>query len=80
MTTVADTTRATSVAARGRTATGTVTLARVAAAELVKLRSTRSLLAAAVTTAVLVVGTGAFAAVGVNDPVPYGPAAHTGVA
>ena len=64
MTTVADTTRATSVAARGRTATGTVTLARVAAAELVKLRSTRSLLAAAVTTAVLVVGTGAFAAVG----------------
>jgi ABC-2 type transport system permease protein len=62
-----------------RHAVGRVTLARIVSAELVKLRTARSTISAITTAALLVVGVGAFAAVGivVQDPALTGPDAPT---
>jgi ABC-type transport system involved in multi-copper enzyme maturation permease subunit len=62
--------------AHRKTGPGTVTAQRVAKAELVKLRTTRSTLSALITTPALVVGVGIFAAIGtiVEDPPPGDPA------
>ncbi|HEX8345915.1 MAG TPA: ABC transporter permease subunit [Actinoplanes sp.] len=58
---------------------GRVTLGRVVSSEMVKLRTARSMISAITTAALLVVGVGAFAAVGlvVQDPALTGPDAPT---
>jgi ABC-2 type transport system permease protein len=66
-------------AASQRRAAGRVTVARIVSAELIKLRTARSMVSAITTAAVLVTGVGAFAAVGlvVQDPSLTGPDART---
>jgi ABC-2 type transport system permease protein len=78
MTATTDITTTADTATRGRDAgsvrgepdPGRVTLGRVAAAEFIKLRTARSMVSASITTALLIVGVGAFSAVGlvVQDP------------
>jgi ABC-2 type transport system permease protein len=62
-----------------RHAVGRVTVARIATSELVKLRTARSMISAITTAALLVVGVGALAAVGlvVQDPALTGADAPT---
>jgi ABC-type transport system involved in multi-copper enzyme maturation permease subunit len=78
MTAIAPNTRR-SPAAIDRHAVGRVTVARIASSELVKLRTARSMVSALTTAALLVVGVGAIAAVGIvaQDPALTGPDAPT---
>ncbi len=78
MTAIAPNTRR-SPAAIDRHAVGRVTVARIARSELVKLRTARSMVSALTTAALLVVGVGAIAAVGIvaQDPALTGPDAPT---
>jgi ABC-2 type transport system permease protein len=64
-------------AAPGGHAAGRVTVARIVSSELIKLRTARSTIAAVTTAAALVVGAGAFAAVGLVVQHPAGPDAST---
>ncbi len=68
-----------SPASTDRNAVGRVTVARIARSELVKLRTARSMVSALTTAALLVVGVGAIAAVGIvaQDPALTGPDAPT---